>query len=185
MTNRAAGRARQPRVEMTAELAVELLDLLERNDVAVWLEGGWGIDALLERETRVHDDLDVLVRFEDVPALRRLLGGRGYAGGDEDDPLLSFYLVDAKGHQVDVHPFCVTERGDGLYRMESGRDWVYPASAFGGRGRILGREVRCLTPDIQLVCHATGYTLDEAHRRDVLALCERFGLPVPDFRSAD
>jgi hypothetical protein len=39
-------------------------------------------------------------------------------------------------------------------------------------------------PEIALVCHSEGYALDEMHRRDVQALCERFGLAVPDYQTA-
>lgn len=26
--------------------------------IPIWLDGGWGVDALLEEQTRIHDDLD-------------------------------------------------------------------------------------------------------------------------------
>jgi hypothetical protein len=66
--------------------------------------------------------------------------------------------------------------------MESGKDWVYPASAFTGTGTILGRRVACLTPEVAMVGHTTGYELDAAHQRDVEALSDRFGIPLPEFR---
>lgn len=27
----------------------------------VWLDGGWGVDALLGRQTRPHDDMDIVI----------------------------------------------------------------------------------------------------------------------------
>ena len=64
---------------MTAEDVVELyLGLLARG-VQLWVDGGWGIDALLERQTRPHKDLDAIVAFEDLPALTRSLSGCGFA----------------------------------------------------------------------------------------------------------
>jgi lincosamide nucleotidyltransferase A/C/D/E len=56
------------------------------------------------------------------------------------------------------------------------------ADGFGGVGRILDRAVPCLTPEVVLVNHTTGYALDEEHERDVRALAERYSLPVPEFR---
>jgi lincosamide nucleotidyltransferase A/C/D/E len=99
-------------------------------------------------------------------------------------PPTSFYLVDPRGHQVDVHPVSFTKAGEAVYEMENGREWVYPAGAFRGRGRIAGRPVGCLAPEQLLVTHSTGYELDAVHRRDVERLCRRFGFPVPHFGTA-
>jgi hypothetical protein len=85
---------------------------------------------------------------------------------------------------VDVHPVAFTAEGDGLYRLASGDDWVYPAAGLAGTGRILGQDVRCLTPETLLVGHTTGYALDEDHERDVRAVASRYGLPVPPYRRA-
>ena len=32
--------------EMTAENAAEIIKLLEQNDIEVYVDGGWGVDAL-------------------------------------------------------------------------------------------------------------------------------------------
>jgi len=168
---------------MSAERLLDLLAHLEAAGVETWLDGGWAVDALLGEQTRPHDDLDLVVRLEDAAGLERALAQLGYAVGYGGPPL-SFELVDADGHQVDVHPFATPPSGDGHYRMADGGTWIYPAHGFGGTGRILGREVRCLTPDVVLVNHSTGYALDEAHRRDVRALAERYGLPMPRVAAA-
>jgi lincosamide nucleotidyltransferase A/C/D/E len=172
------GKERRPQAPMSAAPATAVLDHLEARAVVVWLEGGWGIDALLRRETRAHDDLDVIVSLDQVEQIEAALRELGYDTKRGEAPL-SFEVVDADGHQVDVHPVAFQPSGDGVYLMEGGRDWTYPASSFAGSGEIAGRPVRCLTPEMALVCHSTGYVLDAAHRRDVEALCERFGLPVP------
>lgn len=163
---------------MDAGRVLALLAHLEAAGIAAWLDGGWGVDALLGEQTRPHDDLDLVVRLEDVAGLERALGELGFAVGHGGVPL-SFELVDAEGHQVDAHPFATTPSGDGRYRLADGGTWIYPAAGFAGVGRILGREVRCLTPEVLLVNHSTGYALDEAHRRDVRTLAQRYGLPTP------
>jgi len=38
--------------EMTAEAAVSIIKLLEQNGIEVYVDGGWGVDALLDQQTR-------------------------------------------------------------------------------------------------------------------------------------
>jgi lincosamide nucleotidyltransferase A/C/D/E len=46
-------------------------------------------------------------------------------------------------------------------------------------GTVGDRAVKCITPE-WLVRFHTGYELDETDWSDVSALCERFGIPIPD-----
>ena len=160
---------------MAADELVAIVDALESAGVDVWLDGGWGVDALLEEQTRAHDDLDLVVSLEDVPRLQEVLAIRGYdmLGGA---PPESFELVDAAGRQVDVHAVTWAENGDGIYRMREGGAWSYPARGFEGRGRVAGRRVRCLTPEVQVITHA-GYELDEHDLHDLARLRDAFGEP--------
>jgi uncharacterized protein (TIGR02569 family) len=68
-----------------------------------------------------------------------------------------------------VHPVELDERGDGIYRLREGGTWPYPARGFRGRGTIAGRGVRCLTAEVQVICHA-GYELDEDDLHDLALL---------------
>ncbi len=163
---------------MSAEDAVDHIACLEGIGIDVWLDGGWGVDAALGAQTRPHDDLDLIVELRAVGPLRTALEGRGYTVA-RGEPPTSFEMTDREGRQVDVHPVAFGESGDGVYRLEDGEDWVYPAAGFEGTGSILGRRVRCLTPEVQLLCHS-GYEPHRTSFDDVHALCERFGLPVPD-----
>ncbi|MBV8813403.1 MAG: hypothetical protein JO271_02850 [Verrucomicrobia bacterium] len=63
---------------MTAKDAIELYKLFDQHDIQVWIDGGWGVDALLGHQTRKHDDLDVALNHSNVLALRKLLEDRGY-----------------------------------------------------------------------------------------------------------
>ena len=60
---------------MDASELVRLLDVLEQNGVTVWLDGGWGVDALLGEQTREHDDVDLVVPRDDQGAVRRHFAG--------------------------------------------------------------------------------------------------------------
>lgn len=46
---------------MEAQDVLELYTLLRDHGVQLWLDEGWGFDALLERQTRPHKDLDAFV----------------------------------------------------------------------------------------------------------------------------
>src|SRR6266536_3316854 len=63
---------------MIAACVVEVVRELERGGVVVWVDGGWGIDALLGRETRPHADLDLVIDRDQLPRARLLLGGLGF-----------------------------------------------------------------------------------------------------------
>jgi lincosamide nucleotidyltransferase A/C/D/E len=164
--------------EMTASALVELLRLFERAAIAVWLDGGWGVDALLEKQTRTHKDVDIILKVADVPLLQEILAHRGFAVS-EGAPPDSFVLADGRGLEVDVHAVVFDEAGNGVYRMRNGEDWVFPAEGFTGRGIIEGRSVRCLSPATQVLCHAEGYEPNEKDFRDMELLRQRFGVELP------
>jgi len=42
-----------------ADEVVRVLDRLEQDALAAWLDGGWGVDALVGRQTRPHKDVDI------------------------------------------------------------------------------------------------------------------------------
>ncbi len=79
---------------------------------------------------------------------------------------------------MDVHPVVFDDEGGGVYRMEDGRDWTYPAEGFAGRGRVGGTAVRCLTPEVQVLVHA-GYELAAKDYAELRLLHERFGVALP------
>ena len=57
---------------MRAEEVTALYTLLAEREVRVWVDGGWGIDALLAEQTRQHKDFDALVqRGMNSPGVRR------------------------------------------------------------------------------------------------------------------
>ena len=58
---------------MNAVDVIEIYTELERRGVRIWIDGGWGVDALLGRQTRPHADLDIAVEENSVQALRTLL----------------------------------------------------------------------------------------------------------------
>ena len=166
------------RTEMTPAAMVDLLQLFESAGIEVWLDGGWAVDALLGAQTRPHKDVDIILRVTDLQKLRDILGSRGFGiqqGGTE----ANFVLADPSGLEVDVHAIVFDRNGHGVYRMENGSDWIFPAAGFSGRGVVQGMSVRCLSAETQVLCHAHGYVPTEKDLRDMELLQERFGVELP------
>jgi lincosamide nucleotidyltransferase A/C/D/E len=159
---------------MTACDAAGVIELLERQGLEVYVDGGWAADAVLGHETRPHSDLDIALPHKYVPRLREILGAQGYRERIRDDTWeCNFVLADEHGRQVDVHSFTLDEAGNNVHGVP------YRAEHFAWPGAINAYPVRCVTPEWQVKFH-TGYKLDENDYRDVKALCERFGIALPD-----
>jgi lincosamide nucleotidyltransferase A/C/D/E len=90
----------------------------------------------------------------------------------------NFVLGDSKGHEIDVHVIVLDDQGNGIYGpAENGE--MYPAVALTGSGIINGQRVKCISADWTIKFHS-GYELQEKDFKDVSALCEKFGLELPD-----
>jgi len=159
--------------EMTAEDVIGIMQLFNQNDIALHLDGGWGVDALLGRQTRPHADLDIAVQHDAVARIRALLEARGYRDVPRDDTWeCNFVLGDDQGHQVDIHSYTFDSAGQLIYGV------AYPFDALTGTGSVLGHPIQCILPEWLVKFH-TGYALDENDYHDVKALCQHFGLALP------
>jgi lincosamide nucleotidyltransferase A/C/D/E len=124
-----------------------------------WIDGGWAVDALLGKETRPHEDLDIAIQHADIPKLREMLGSRGYKDVARDDTSENnFVLGDVEGRHVDVHSI------EGL---------AYPEGSLAGQGTIAGQRVRCISAE-WLVKFKNPYVDKEKNRIDIAALREKF-----------
>jgi lincosamide nucleotidyltransferase A/C/D/E len=163
---------------MDAAHSILVIDAMRSRGVTAWVHGGWGVDALLGKQTRAHDDLDLVIQLSDWPKIVAAMTRLGYRVA-QGAPPTNTVLLDGAGHQVDLHPVRFAPSGDGIYRMENGDDWTFPAAGFAGHGRIGIREVRCLTPEIEVLTRA-GYELDADDWHDLDGLHERFGVAIPE-----
>ncbi len=164
--------------DLGASDVVEILEWLEDAQLNVWVDGGWGHDAVLDAQTRRHDDLDLIADRHDSERLIAALTGRGFALTERDSPD-AFVLEDRNGRQVDVHCIRRDDAGNGWYRLRDGEEWPFPAETLVGRGSIGGRPVRCLTPEYQVVCKTGDFEPSETDFQDVRLLHERFGVEIP------
>jgi lincosamide nucleotidyltransferase A/C/D/E len=63
---------------LEASDVLAVLDQLDRAGVVVWLDGGWGVDALLGGQSRPHQDLDLVIDRDDCEAAQTALAGTGF-----------------------------------------------------------------------------------------------------------
>ena len=171
-------KSKEPKITK-AEDVIKLFELLGSEGIEAWLDGGWGVDALLGRQTRPHADVDIVIQEKDVPRLRSLLEERGYLDVERDDTSLwNFVLGDAQGHEVDVHAIVLDRHGNGIYGPAE-RGVMFPAASLTGKGHINEYSVKCISPEYVVKFHS-GYELKEKDFQDVSALCQKFGIALPE-----
>jgi len=143
-------------------------------DLDICIDGGWAVDALLGRQTRVHDDLDIALPADRVPGLSALLAADGFRIVDRPDSWEhNFVLEDATGRCIDVHSYTLNDDG-------TNADGVpYEAQHLTGQGLILGHRIRCVPPEWLVQFH-TGYEIDENDWHDVRRLCQKYNIDIPE-----
>lgn len=163
--------------EFTLEDLIPYLELFDELDLKIWIDGGWGVDALLGAQTRTHSDLDFLIESSDSPRLVAALRERGFDDVHTDDHTpWNFVMGTLDGKNFDFH--LLEPATDGNYNYGA-PDHLFPVTAesMSGSGTIGGRAVRCPTPEFQIDSH-TGYVIKETDIHDVTRLSEKFGLPL-------
>jgi lincosamide nucleotidyltransferase A/C/D/E len=159
---------------MTGDDVLEVLDLLAAAGVDAWVDGGWGVDALLGTETRRHADLDLTVPTPSVGIARDALGSAGFTTVRDWLPA-AVAMRDPSGREVDLHPLTPTPDGGGDQAQLQGPPFHYPPPTTGAIG---GRAVPCVPAEAQVRAHL-GYPPTAKDRRDLELLRERLGLTLP------
>ena len=158
---------------MEAKTVIELLKVFAENDIDTVVDGGWGVDALLGRQTRPHEDLDIAIPHKDVLKIRKLLTDRGFNDAPRDDTRdCNFVLGDSLGNSVDVHSYKFDEQGNNIFGV------AYLPEYFTGTGTIDGYPVKCISAEWTVKFHV-GYELDDNDFSDILAVCQHFNIPLP------
>jgi lincosamide nucleotidyltransferase A/C/D/E len=151
---------------------LEVLDLLR--DVDVWVGGGWGVDALVGRQTRPHGDLDLMHRQEQEPAVVEALRAAGFEETVSWRPV-RFVVRDPRGREIDLHPLRFAADGGATQAsLTPGEPFRYPADCF-VTGTIGGRAVPCLSAAQQVYFHQ-GYEPRERDLHDMAQLRTTFGV---------
>ena len=159
--------------QMSAEDTLELYALFETNGIAVCIDGGWGVDALVGRQTRPHADLDIAIQHKDVPRVRELLEMRGYTDIARPDTRdCNFVLGDVSGREVDIHSYTFDSSGSLVFGI------AYPPESLTGTGTINGHPVQCISLE-WVIKFRESYEPDDGDLADVQLLYDTFGMSLP------
>jgi lincosamide nucleotidyltransferase A/C/D/E len=155
---------------------LQVLHRLEAAGIEWWIDGGWGVDALLGEQLRPHDDLDLAIRREDIDRLPAVFPE--YDRVDEHEWPNFYALRDRSGRRLDFIPLEFDEHGDAVHTSADGARQLWSKETLGAEGDIGGRRVRCTSPEFQIASH-----LYEGHDAvdwdDAQRLSERFGIELP------
>ena len=162
---------------MTVDKVHWFLDLFDELGIKVWIDGGWGVDALLGECTREHQDLDIIISWEDSAVLTEAFLAHGFVDIYTDDRKDRNFVM---GHQlhgkIDFHVVEPMENGGAVYGPGE-IDWIITEPELNAMGSIGGRQVRCLSVDYQVRSHF-GYTLQDTDFADLRALQEKYGVAL-------
>ena len=147
------------------------MDALADAGHAVSVGGGWGVDALVGRQTRDHRDLDLAVDGTAEPAVIAGLEALGYRVTTDQRPV-RVELSRADGSHVDLHPITFDATGHGRQPDLDGGWFDYPVGCF-VTGFLEGKPVPCLSVEQQVRFH-TGYPPRDDDLHD-LALLRQVG----------
>ncbi len=160
---------------MTINTVRWYLDLFDKLGLAARIDGGWGVDALLGKQTRPHEDLDIMIPHIDSRTLVDALFESGFEDVHTDDRVDENFVM---GHpiygRIDFHVFEPLEDGGGVYRPGS-EDWVMTAGELSATGTIGDRPVQCMSAEYQVRSHS-GYILQAADLSDMAALHDHLGV---------
>jgi len=138
-----------------ADSVIQIIRLLEENGVPVWLDGGWGIDALLKMQKREHLDLDLIVPVDSLSTAESVLKEVGFSKNDSLTLMPTrFVLHNSDELEIDIRPVTLkpdssAEHIDVDDNMKS-YTFVYSAAGLSGVGLINGRIVHCTSAGEQV-----------------------------------
>lgn len=154
--------------------AIEIINYAKTLGIQVWLDGGWGVDALLKEQTRAHNDIDLFIEEKNKEIFINLLLAK------EFNEVIEIYTTndhtvwkDKLGRIIDLHIFRLNNNEiiyDGM---------KFSIDIFNGKGKIGNIEVNCVNAEAQVSFHL-GYEFGEKDVHDVKLLCERFNIPIPE-----
>ncbi|MGW4813021.1 nucleotidyltransferase domain-containing protein [Kitasatospora cineracea] len=154
---------------------LEVLDLLKSAGAAAWVDGGWGVDALIGETTRIHSDLDLVVLSDQLDVVRDALFEAGFTEVLRDWLPTALAVTDSAGREIDLHPVLGSAREGGQQLLPDGGRFHYPAPV---TGTIGGRQVLCVDAATQVRCHL-GYEATAKDRQDMEQLHAGTGVELP------
>lgn len=142
----------------------EMIDLLDCLSMQYWIDGGWGIDLLLGKQSREHRDIDVDYDGRHTERLLHALKEKGYTVTTDWSPTRVELHHPELGY-IDLHPLVIHADGSAKQAGLHG-DWYEFQSEWFTSTVFEGRVVPCLSAQAQKLFHS-GYELREVDRMDL------------------
>jgi hypothetical protein len=140
---------------------------LQELGIPIWIDGGWGVDALLGQQTRTHGDLDIAVEHQNLAEVLAFLTDNGYSETRRESKW-NAVMSDSHGHDIDIHSF-LRDRSQNIVEGIQ-----YPIDSLIGTGVIDGLTVRCVSPE-HAIHFREAYESRDKDIQDVAALRRRYG----------
>lgn len=135
-------------------------------EVKIWLDGGWGVDALVGRQTRLHSDLDIVIQKKDLTKLMTWFKQNDFFPIQRGDTSPhNFMYGDKRARFIDVHVIELDLQGNGIYGRKIDQQ-MYPAAALTGKGKVGGVLANCISLEWLIKFHS-GYQLRDKDHHDL------------------
>ena len=132
-----------------------------------WLDGGWGVDILAGKQTRIHRDIDINFDAQHTEKLLNVLLNLGYKIDTDWKPVRIELYSDELGY-LDIHPFVLNEDGTSKQAdLEGG--WYEFEKDYFGSAFFEGKTIPCISLKGQRVFHS-GYELRDKDKHDISIL---------------
>lgn len=149
---------------VTQDDLFKVLDLMDKTGIRYWLDGGWGVDVLVGKQTRMHRDVDINFDSQHTEELLLVLERNGYEIITDWSPV-RIELYHPKLSYIDIHPFVISDDGRVKQADLEGGWYEFEADYFGD-AIYQERRIYCISAKGQKVFH-TGYELREVDKYDI------------------
>lgn len=141
-----------------------VLDVLDKSGITYWLDGGWGVDVLIGKQTREHRDIDINFDAAKTELFLNILKEIGYQITTDCRPT-RIELYHPKLSYIDIHPFMLGENNTAKQADLKGGWYEFEADVFGS-AVFEERKIPCISLLGQLLFHS-GYELREIDKQDI------------------
>ena len=146
---------------------MKVIELFENTGITYWLDGGWGVDILAGKQTRIHRDIDINFDAQHTEKLLNVLLNLGYKIDTDWKPVRIELYSDELGY-LDIHPFVLNEDGTSKQAdLEGG--WYEFEKDYFGSVFFEGKTIPCISLKGQKVFHS-GYELRDKDKHDISIL---------------
>lgn len=152
---------------VTKEDLLSVLDILTNTKIRYWLDGGWGVDVLVGKQTREHRDIDINFDSLYTKDLLEILKENGYEVVVDWSPVRIELYHSLLGY-IDIHPFFLNNDGTAKQADLEGGWYEFEADIF-GNAYFSGRCIPCISAKGQKLFH-TGYEMREVDLHDIKLL---------------